>query len=179
MSAFTDTIGHRHPEIVSAKSGVSGPNCRHYPVSPTCRQHLQLRQSHQFIPMEQSGLNAEANQKGLISGELHHSLTKRIRVKTKNNICLHSHKLLRFVVSNQKLSTLNIRSCHSCEVFFPKGFLREPRWLFIRGGEWRRPMEHCTYGYRAGVPGKVQTQGVYIHIVYLQTKVGSVLFWGH
>ena len=37
-------------------------------------------------------------------------------------------------------------------------------------------MEHCNYGYRAGVPGKVQTQGVYIHIVYLQTKVGSVLF---
>jgi len=40
-------------------------------------------------------------------------------------------------------------------------------------------MEHCNYGYKAGVPGQVQTQGVYIHIVYLQTKVGSVLFWGH
>jgi hypothetical protein len=37
-------------------------------------------------------------------------------------------------------------------------------------------MEHCNYGYWAGVPGQVQTQGVYIHIVYLQTKNGFVLF---
>ena len=40
VSAFTDKKGRRHPEIVSAESGVSGPNCRHHPVSPTCRRHV-------------------------------------------------------------------------------------------------------------------------------------------
>jgi hypothetical protein len=36
-------------------------------------------QSHQFIRMEQSGFNAEANRKELISGELHLSLKKSNR----------------------------------------------------------------------------------------------------
>ena len=37
-------------------------------------------QSHQFIQMEQLGLNTEPNQKGLISGELHHFSSKKIRM---------------------------------------------------------------------------------------------------
>ena len=77
--------------------------------------------SRQFIQMEQSGLNAEPNQKGLISGELHHPSTKKTRVKI-IYICLYSlTKTLTLVVSNQKLSTLIYVHCTRAR-FFPLRF---------------------------------------------------------